>query len=231
MRRSERGCDKRGAACARLCRMWRELDFSDAWWFAVVRFWCCRSGLSDVRGCDGCLSPLLSFATRSPWRGGDRRRAACACLCWLRQEPDAPGSLGFIALVLWRCESDMYTFSSSLHLCEHAALRQEVTDEGLCALASAGCGENLTSLTLECKASVCLSFNALCSVGVMPGAFFAWLMTGIHSLLFFPPPPCKRAALGEGVTDSGLRALTSAGCGECLMSLTLSGECLFLFAI
>ena len=37
--------------------------------------------------------------------------------------------------------------------------------------------------------------------------------------------PCfgKRADLEERVTDSGLRALASAGCGEKLTSLTLGG--------
>ena len=38
-------------------------------------------------------------------------------------------------------------------------------------------------------------------------------------------PFCKRAGLKEGVTDEGLRALASAGCGENLMSLTLRCEC------
>ena len=41
---------------------------------------------------------------------------------------------------------------------------------------------------------------------------------------------CKRAALQGGVTDEGLRALASAGCGEMLTSLILFGEVLvFLF--
>ena len=43
-------------------------------------------------------------------------------------------------------------------------------------------------------------------------------------------PFCKRAGLKEGVTDSGLCALASAGCGEMLTSLILFGEVLvFLF--
>ena len=36
---------------------------------------------------------------------------------------------------------------------------------------------------------------------------------------------CHRAGLDVRVTDSGLRALASAGCGEKLTSLTLSSEC------
>ena len=48
--------------------------------------------------------------------------------------------------------------------------------------------------------------------------------------LFLLPSPllaffCKRAGLGEGVTDEGLRALASAGCGENLTKLDLSCEC------
>ena len=35
---------------------------------------------------------------------------------------------------------------------------------------------------------------------------------------------CQRAGLHRGVTDSGLRALASAGCGGKLTSLTLLGE-------
>ena len=35
----------------------------------------------------------------------------------------------------------------------------------------------------------------------------------------------KRAGLKEGVTDEGLRALASAGCGEKLTSLALWSEC------
>ena len=35
----------------------------------------------------------------------------------------------------------------------------------------------------------------------------------------------KRADLKEGVTDEGLRALASAGCGKKLTSLSLEGEC------
>ena len=34
----------------------------------------------------------------------------------------------------------------------------------------------------------------------------------------------KRADLKEGVTDDGLRALASVGCGKQLTSLTLGGE-------
>ena len=36
------------------------------------------------------------------------------------------------------------------------------------------------------------------------------------------------AGLREGVTDSGLQALASAGCGAQLTSLTLDGELLFV---
>ena len=51
----------------------------------------------------------------------------------------------------------------------------------------------------------------------------------LSPLLSSPLLACKRAALGEGVTDEGLRALAFVGCGLRLTSLTLSGECLCLF--
>ena len=37
--------------------------------------------------------------------------------------------------------------------------------------------------------------------------------------------------LQEGVTDSGLHALVSAGCGAQLSSLTLAGECCCVFVV
>ena len=36
------------------------------------------------------------------------------------------------------------------------------------------------------------------------------------------------ADLHEGVTDEGVRALASSGCGKKLTSLCFEGECLFL---
>ena len=50
---------------------------------------------------------------------------------------------------------------------------------------------------------------------------------GVSFSFLFLSSPCffKRADLEEGVTDSGLRALASAGCGENLTSLTLFSEC------
>ena len=48
------------------------------------------------------------------------------------------------------------------------------------------------------------------------------------SLLPSSPFFAKRTALEEGVTDEGLRALASAGCGEKLTSLILWGECSFV---
>ena len=43
---------------------------------------------------------------------------------------------------------------SSLPMC--AGLHERMTDEGLRALASAGCGENLTKLDLSCECSCVL---------------------------------------------------------------------------
>ena len=47
------------------------------------------------------------------------------------------------------CCRDGGSFSSPLLVCKRAGLRGGVTDEGLRALASAGCGEKLTSLDLS----------------------------------------------------------------------------------
>ena len=103
-----------------------------------------------------------------------------------------------------------------------------MTDSGLRAFASAGCGEKLTSLTLSSECS-CLPVCGLvvCERGSGRGRGRAGCvllsLTGAL-VLFLPPCLYKRAGL-EGVTDSGLGALASAGCGEKLTSLTLSGEC------
>ena len=48
------------------------------------------------------------------------------------------------------------------------------------------------------------------------------------SLALLSPCLCERADLKEGVTDEGLRALASAGCGEKLTLLSLRSECCFL---
>ena len=47
----------------------------------------------------------------------------------------------------------------------------------------------------------------------------------LSPLVFFSPCFCKRAVLEAGVTDDGLRALASVGCGKGLTSLFLTGEC------
>lgn len=116
------------------------------------------------------------------------------------------------------CEVDVvHSFSSrliSLLACKHAVLNERVTDEGLRALASAGCGENLTALTL--------SGECLFRVHVQGRR-----KTHGHSRssrLF----PCNRAVLHESVTDKGLRALASAGCGKRLTLLNFESECDFL---
>ena len=44
------------------------------------------------------------------------------------------------------------------------------------------------------------------------------------SLLIDYPLPCKRTAMQEGVTDEGIHALATAGCGEKVTSLHLLGE-------
>lgn len=94
-----------------------------------------------------------------------------------------------------------------------AALREGVTDEGLRALAGSGCGENLTSLRLDC---MCVFFFPACGGGF----HCARVCISLREL----------AVLREGVTDEGLRALASAGCGRKLATLALSCErlCVFL---
>ena len=79
-----------------------------------------------------------------------------------------------------------------------------MTDEGLRALASAGCGENLALLALHCECVPCVSDASFSSPH--------------HHLLQ------KHADLPNGLTDEGLRALAAAGCGEKLTSLTLLGS-------
>ena len=64
----------------------------------------------------------------------------------------------------------LFVFSFSLHI--PTVLQSGVTDDGLCALASAGCGENLILLTLECELVLSLLSCVL-------GGFFP------NTLLFF----------------------------------------------
>ena len=47
----------------------------------------------------------------------------------------------------------------------------------------------------------------------------------LSPLVFFSPCFCKRPGLKEGMTDDGLRALASVGCGKGLTSLSLGSEC------
>ena len=48
------------------------------------------------------------------------------------------------------------------------------------------------------------------------------------SLALLSPCFCNRPVMKRGVTDDGLRALASAGCGEKLTSLHLGSECCFV---
>lgn len=53
---------------------------------------------------------------------------------------------------------------------KHAAMRRGVTDEGLRALTSAGCGEKLTELTLSCEyllTRAFLCFDAVSESGIV----------------------------------------------------------------
>ena len=127
-------------------------------------------------------------------------------------------------------------FSSLLLFCERADL-WAVTDEGLCALASAGCGEKLTSLHLSCECcSILVSRLMVCGSGSVSVGCVCVSVTGdLSPLLSCRRLLCKRTGLQGRVTDEWLCALASAGCGENLMSLHLDSECscvlVFLFLI
>ena len=111
---------------------------------------------------------------------------------------------------------------------KRADLKRGVTDSGLRALASAGCGEKLTSLTLFCE-FCCVPVCELMVDGNGRGHAGCVLLAvydgDSFSLVLSFPCFCQRADLEAGVTDSGLRALASAGCGGKLTSLNLWGEC------
>ena len=117
-----------------------------------------------------------------------------------------------------------------------------MTDASLQALAAAGCGENLTSLTLCCECLFLLA-SLFSSCGPVFLLCWAWLpLVGVTSSL--SPFSCTRspslsadkrigrnAALEEGVTDASLQTLVQAGCGENLTLLDLSCQCLFLMSL
>lgn len=89
-------------------------------------------------------------------------------------------------------------------------LATRVTDDGLRALASAGVGAQLTCLTIfgEWACACCVFGSELC-------------------IFFLCYQACGSAAV-HGVSDDGLCALASAGCGEQLTFLTLSCGCQLL---
>ena len=67
----------------------------------------------------------------------------------------------------WACQmcvppSEAFLLSCPLSpcICKRADLKEGVTDEGLRVLASAGCGEKLTSLTLQCRCC-CVQFDGV----------------------------------------------------------------------
>ena len=133
---------------------------------------------------------------------------------------------------MWVAVCDEGSFSPlvllSACICKRTDLKEGVTDEGLRALASAGCGEKLTSLHLSCECC-CVSASEWVVGGIGSRRAGCVLLSVTRALspllssclLAF----CQRADLKEGVTDSGLRALASAGCGEKLTSLTLQCRC------
>ena len=117
-----------------------------------------------------------------------------------------------------------FLFLSSPCFYQRADLRGGVTDEGLCALASAGCGGKLTLLHLSCACCPVCDFvesGWACWICVADGVSLSPLFTSCCVL-------CKRADLWRGVTDEGLHAFASGGCGAELTSLHLQGEYYFV---
>ena len=97
----------------------------------------------------------------------------------------------------------------SLGCLEHLFLHclSSLSDDGMRILANAGCGTQLTSLTLSRLKQ--LTDHGLCALaetgcGPMLTSLSLWSLT-------------------EGVTDAGIHALTDRGCGAKLTSLTLWG--------
>lgn len=110
--------------------------------------------------------------------------------------------------------------------CKCTVLQEGVTDRGLRALASAGCGEKLMSLDLGCEWFCSCCDLVLWCVGVGVSDVCGCDGHSFSSSILSLSSPRKRAGLKKGVTDSGLRALASTSCGENLVSLTLHGGCL-----
>ena len=134
---------------------------------------------------------------------------------------------------VWWLSSHALSFLLSVQTIKHADL-YNVTDSGMSALASAGCGKNLASLTLWGRDDVSCVTISMWVVVLWGGAGVAgWLkwarrMCGgslTHAL--FPSSLAQKskelAALNK-LTDSGVGALASAGCGEKLTSLVLGSE-------
>ena len=93
-------------------------------------------------------------------------------------------------------------------------LKKGVTDEGLRALASAGCGRKMTSRCFS-------SEGAFVWMEVFPPLRVMMIAS------LFLCPLATRIDLGGGVADSGLRALAAARGGQHLRWLLLEGEFLF----
>ena len=92
--------------------------------------------------------------------------------------------------------------------CSDAELRNKVSDDGLRALAEAGCGS-------------CLEYCVLYYLqkGVTDAGLCALAAAGFGSNLTH----LSVSGLKEGVTDVGLQSIAEAGCGSKLTTLTLLG--------
>ena len=91
-----------------------------------------------------------------------------------------------------------------------------MTDSSFEALAAAGCGKNLTSLTFR---SECLSL----SLSLLVAALVSPLGCALR-VFSDTQREENNAGLHKGVTDSSFQALAAAGCGESLTSLYVECE-------
>ena len=111
--------------------------------------------------------------------------------------------------------------ASSCTVCHDTDLRDVITDKSLVALASAGCGAQLTSLTLHSEWGDIGNDTVLEFGNLIPDLVLVavCLYLGVCLVSIF-----SVAGLPKRITDAGLRALAAAGCGERMTSLTLCRE-------
>ena len=111
---------------------------------------------------------------------------------------------------MWSC----FQVSESKRNPSRTALGSRVTDVGLCALAAAGCGANLSVLCLDSEFFFTHGSGAHLPSRPLSPSFVPLFATRTNN-----------AGLSESITDKGLVALSEAGCGPQLTVLLLESEC------